>query len=267
MPAPMTDVPEETLADWNAWRERRVARLREPEGWLALSGLRWLDEGENRVEGLPGTFVRRGAEVALRASAADGYHLEGVPTAERVLRTDAGERPDRLRLASRTVAVIQRGDAVAVRIWDAERPERRAFRGIECFPFDPRWRVVARWEPFPAPREIEQPSASGPAQRALVPGRAHFTALGQPVSLEPTLEASGSLLFVFRDATAPRETYGAGRFLSARPPTGETLVLDFNRAYNPPCAFTPWATCPLPPRENVLSLRIEAGEKAPIDEA
>jgi len=112
---------------------------------------------------------------------------------------------------------------------------------------------------------VELPSSAGPPQRVLVPGRARFTFDGRELALEPTLEADGVLQFVFKDATAPRETYGGGRFLAARPPVSGRVVLDFNRAYNPPCAFTEFATCPLAQPENVLPVRIEAGEKAPGD--
>lgn len=275
-PAPSSDDP---LAAWTAWRERRAASLRDPEGWLALVGLHWLEPGENHVEGLPGRFVVDGEEVSLRASPADGYHLEGAPVVERVLRSDAKRsgskrsakrsdsdaRPDRLRIGSRTVGIIQRGPALAVRIWDAASPALQAFRGIDAFPFQPGWRIEARWEAYDRPREVELPAAAGPPQRARAPGRAHFTVGERALALEPTEEPGGALLFVFRDATAPRETYGAGRFLSASPPHGAAVTLDFNRAYNPPCAFTPWATCPLASPENVLPVRVEAGEKAPRD--
>ncbi len=247
-------------AAWKAWRERREARLRDPEGWLALTGLSWLSEGENRVEGLPGVFVLQGGRVTLRALAADGYLLDGAPAVERALASDAAEKPDRLHLGTRVVQVIERGGALAVRTWDAASPARKAFHGIATFPYDPRWRIEARWEAYAAPREVEQPSAAGPPQRALAPGKAHFAVNGREVSLEPTLE-DGALMFVFKDATAPAETYGAGRFLAAALPAGGKVVLDFNRAYNPPCAFTPFATCPLPERQNVLPVRIEAGEK------
>jgi uncharacterized protein (DUF1684 family) len=257
-PTPSSADPAE--AAWRSWRERREARLREPEGWLALVGLHWLFDGENRAEGLPGVFVVGGGRVTLRASPGDGYLMDGAPVSERTLASDATPRPDRLHLSTRVVQVIQRGDALALRVWDAASPAVQAFHGIETFPFDPRWRVVARWEPYPSPREVEQPSAAGPPQKALAPGKAHFTIGGKELSLEPTLE-DGALMFVFKDATAAAETYGGGRFLTAELPSGGRVVLDFNRAYNPPCAFTPYATCPLPDRQNVLPVRIEAGEK------
>jgi uncharacterized protein len=255
-PAPAAD----GLAAWKEWRARREARLRDPEGWLALAGLHWLREGENRVEGLPGTFLLRGRQVTLRAAAADGWTLDGAPVAERALRSDAAEQPDRLRLGARAAQVIERGGQLALRVWDAASPALRAFHGIDTFAYDPRWRVEARWEAYPAPRELEQPSAAGPPQKALAPGRAHFTVGGRELALEP-VDEDGDLLFVFRDATAPKETYGAGRFLVAGAPGDGKVVLDFNRAYNPPCAFSPYATCPLPEPQNVLPIRIEAGER------
>jgi hypothetical protein len=252
------------VAAWRAWRERREAKLREPEGWLSLIGLHWLAPGENRVEGLPGVFTLRDGQVTLRAEAADGYRLGEAPVLERTLRSDAGEKPDRLRLGSRTVGLIQRGQELALRVWDADSPARQAFPGIETFPHDSRWRIEARWEAYPAPRKVELPSAAGPPQQSLAPGRAHFEVGGREVELEPT-EDGDRLFFVFRDATAPRETYGGGRFLSAEAPAGGKVTLDFNRASNPPCAFSPHATCPLPEPGNVLPVRIEAGEKSPAD--
>jgi len=259
LPTPSAADPAGAAA-WRSWRSQREARLREPEGWLALTALHWLAEGENRLEGLPGAFVLQGGRVTLRAAPGDGYALGGAPVAERVLASDADAEPDRLHLGTRAVQVILRGGAFAVRVWDSASVARRDFRGLETFPYDPRWRVEARWEPYPEPRQVEQPSAAGPPQKALAPGRAHFTIGGRSVLLEPVLE-DGSLMFVFKDATAPAETYGGGRFLGAELPAGDQVVLDFNRAYNPPCAFTPYATCPLPERRNVLPVRIEAGEK------
>jgi uncharacterized protein (DUF1684 family) len=249
-------------AEWQAWREARKAELRKPEGWLALVGLHWLEEGENRVPGLPGVFTLRGRTVAVVAAPADGCTIDGVPVTERSLAPDTAGRPDRLRVGSRSVRVIERGDRFALRVWDEESPARARFDGIDCFPPDPRWRVEARFEPYLPPREVEIPSAAGPAQRARVPGRVRFAVEGREVTLEPTADGE-ALFFVFKDATAPKETYGAGRMLDAAAPSDGRVVLDFNRAYNPPCAFTPHATCPLPRPENVLAIRIEAGEKKP----
>ncbi len=247
--------------DWKAWHARRIERLRAPDGWLALAGLHWLAPGENRVPGLPGAFVVEGGKVRLAAAASDGYALRGAPVTSVTLASDAADAPDRLAVGSRAVAIIDRGGKLAVRVWDAERPARKAFAGVDAFPPDPRWRIEARWEPYAAPRRVEVPSVVGIPQVESVPGRATFELAGRSLSLEPTLEPDGSLFFVFRDATAASETYGAGRFLSADAPRDGRVVLDFNRATNPPCAFTPFATCPLPRRENVLPVRVEAGER------
>jgi uncharacterized protein len=256
-PAPS---PAAFEAEWRDWHSRRLAGLQKAQGWLALSGLHWLKEGENRIAGLPGTFTLAGGQVTLTAAAGDGWTLGGVPVTSRPLASDRGGQPDRISAGSRTAQVIDRGGKLALRIWDAERPERRSFAGIDTFPLDLRWRVVARWEAYPAPREVEVPSAVGIPSRQLAPGKARFMVDGKAYELEPTLDGD-ELFFVFKDRTAPGQTYGAGRFLVAAPPRDGQVVLDFNRAYNPPCAFSPWATCPLPLPQNVLPIRIEAGEK------
>jgi len=247
-------------AEWKAWRERRAEQLRHPTGWLALTGLHWLAAGGNRVEGLPGVFSLVGGLVSLAAAPEAGYLLDGAPVTARALASDAAGRADRLRLGSRTVQVIERGGSHALRVWDAESPALARFAGVDAFPPDPRWRIEARWEAYPAPRAREVAAAAGPPRLALAAGKARFEGDGRALSLEAVLE-EGALLFVFKDATAPLETYGAGRFLGAELPRGGAVVLDFNRAYNPPCAFTPHATCPLPPPWNVLPIRVEAGEK------
>lgn len=246
--------------EWRTWHERRVGALREPFGWLSLVGLHWLEQGPNRIPGLPGTFVVEGAAVRLAAAPGDGWTLGGKPVAAQALASDATEAPDRLVNGSRAAMVISRGDALALRVWDSESAVRKDFKGVDAFPPDPRWRIEARWEAYPEPRQVEQPTAAGAPSRELAPGQAVFAVGGREVSLEPTLEGD-SLFFVFKDATAPRETYGGGRFLRAKAPSQGTVVLDFNRAYNPPCVFTPYATCPLALPRNTLPVRIEAGEK------
>ncbi len=253
--------PASFAAEWKAWHDAREARLRAEDGWLALTGLHWLSPGPNGIPGLPGTFVLEGGRVTLRAAPGDGWTLGGAPVTERVLASDAnGAAPDRVKVGARTAAVIDRGGKLALRVWDAESPVRTGFHGVEAYPPDPRWRIEARWEAYPSPRAVEVPSIVGIPTQEQAPGRAHFTVDGQALTLEPTLEGE-DLFFVFKDRTAPKETYGAGRFLVAEPPKDGKVILDFNRAYNPPCAFTPYATCPLPLPENVLPVRIPAGEK------
>src|SRR5512137_2795643 len=248
-------------AAWEAWKAERLARLRAERGWLSVTGLHWLEPGVNQVAGIPGIFTLRGGQVELRATPADGYGIEGTRVERRALASDAAPVPDVLSLgARRWVQVIERGGRHAPRVWDADAPARREFRAIETFPFAPAWRVEARWEAYPEPRPVEVVDVTGTVATRLVPGRALFTAGGQELSLEPTADGE-RLAFVFRDATAGLETYGSGRFLSAGAPRDGRLLLDFNRAFNPPCAFTPFATCPLPRPENVLPVRVTAGER------
>jgi hypothetical protein len=249
-------------ADWEAWRAARLARLREPRGWLAVVALHWLEPGENRLERLPGTFTLRGGEVELSAAPGDGYALRGAPLVRARLASDAEPSPDVVgRGDAVSLQVLARGERRAVRVWDADAPARRDFPGIDCFPYDPAWRIEARWEPWRPPRRVLVEDVTGSVAERDAPGRAVFPVGGRELSLEPTADGE-RLAFVFRDATAGRETYGAGRFLSAEAPRDGVVVLDFNRAFNPPCAFTPFATCPLPRPENVLPVRVTAGERS-----
>lgn len=271
-------------AELAAWRAEREAALRGPEGWLALAGLRWLDEGEYVVGADPGADVVfpagapaelarltvRGGEAALRVAEGASARLRGEPVREALLRSDAvpGVPADRVQIGDRFVMlVIARGGRLALRWYDAEAPERRTFAGLEAFPADPRWRVRARFEAFDPPRTIEQPTVVGVVQAAEVPGVAVFTIAGREHRLTPIREegpAGAELLFVFSDETSRAETYRGGRFLiTPLPGPDGTLELDFNRAHNPPCAFTAYATCPAPRDENYLPLRVTAGELAP----
>jgi uncharacterized protein (DUF1684 family) len=250
------------LREWEAWRAERLARLSAERGWLAVVDLRFLEPGPNRVPGLPGTFTLRDGRVELEAAAGDGWTNGGRPVIRRELVSDADPAPDVLALgAGRAVQVLARGDRRALRVWDADAPARRAFGGVPTFPPDPAWRIEARWEPYDPPRTAVVVNVLGDEATARVPGRATFEVGERTVSLEPTANPGGGLFFVFRDATSGKETYGAGRFLSAEAPQDGKVVLDFNRAVSPPCAFTAFATCPLPRPENVLPVRIPAGER------
>lgn len=253
--------PGTLRAQWEAWKAERLARLTAERGWLSVTGLHWLSPGSNRVPGLPGTFTLRDGRVELQAAPGDGYAVGGERVERRLLASDAAGSPDLLALGTdRWVAVLARGDRFALRTWDASSPLRRSFRGIDTFPFDPAWRIRARWEAWPAPRAVEVEDVTGAVATRLVPGCARFAWGGRELSLEPTADGD-RLAFVFRDATAGVETYGSGRFLSADGPVEGAVILDFNRAFNPPCAFTPFATCPLPRPENVLPVRVAAGER------
>jgi uncharacterized protein (DUF1684 family) len=157
--------------------------------------------------------------------------------------------------------VIKRGEKYGIRLKDPESEYRREFHGIEVFPASAEYRVTAKWVAEPA--KIPILNVLGQTEEMKSPGYAVFRIHGQEYRLRPVLEADDAqeLFFIFRDQTSAKETYGAGRFLYSEMPKDGHVVLDFNKAYNPPCAFTPYATCPLPPPENRLAVRIEAGEK------
>jgi hypothetical protein len=264
-------------------RALRETRLASENGWLTLVALHWLAPGQNAVGSDPAAAIsleapgippracsfdlRPDGSVVLRVEPGAPVEVNGAPPAEVPLVTDRGGKPDVVTVGRVRLTVIERAGKLAVRARDPESPRRTGFKGLEYFPVDPALRVSGTFEPYEAPREIEIPSAQGPPQKALAPGLVRFTLEGKELSLEPTVESptDETFFFVFSDATAGTGTYGAGRFLYAtRPAAGETkTILDFNLAQNPPCAFTPYATCPLPLPKNVLPVRIEAGERLP----
>jgi uncharacterized protein (DUF1684 family) len=262
----------------DAWHAQRVARLTASDGWLALAGLFWLEEGENRVGSAPdndlvfpakapahlGVLVRHGRSVELRPAPGAGItDAAGKVLGATPLASDKSGTPTKLRVGSLVFFVIERSERVGVRLRDEDSPARQSFRGIERYPVTPAWRIAAQLEPYVPKRELPVTTVIGTIEPSPSPGALVFTVGGVTYRLDAVDEEGTDDLFViFGDKTNGRETYGAGRFVYApRPgPDGKT-VLDFNKAYNPPCAFTPFATCPLPPPQNRLALRVEAGEK------
>jgi len=266
-------IPEEHAAQVVQWRAERDARLRSPDGWLALVGLSWLTPGENHVGAHPSNqVVLHGHEVPPRVGSLwleDGgvqfVPHEGVDLPETTLKDDAEGDPTVLELGSLRFHVIKRGDRFGVRVRDAKVPALATFTGLPHFPIDPGWRVTGRMETAPAVTTIEIVDITGAHSREATPGTVAFERDGATwrIAALPGGENDGSLWLIFGDATNGTDTYGGGRFLVTEPVGSDgTVVVDFNLAYNPPCIFSPYATCPLPPPENKLALRIEAGEKA-----
>jgi uncharacterized protein (DUF1684 family) len=266
------------MNDQNEWRRKRDDRLRSETGWLTLVGLSWLEPGENRIGSgkdaivvLPegkspahvGSMVLESDKVRLIPAQGKGLMLGGVPAGPRELADDSSGNPDVLTLGDLSFYVIRRGDRFGVRIRDSKAPALLEFKGMDYFPPDPRWRIEAEWEAYDLPREVKIPNVLGQVETMKATGRAHLAVSGQTLTLEPVLVegATPMLWFIFKDATAGTETYEAGRFLYASMPKNGRVLLDFNKAYNPPCVFSPYATCPLPPKKNWLPVRIEAGEK------
>jgi uncharacterized protein len=260
-----------------SWRKHRIARLTGPEGWLTVVGLAWLEEGDNPVGSDPanrvllsrgpdliGTITVEGGRVAGRFDPKAGVLNDGHPvTAPLDLDDDSGGSPTTLRLGTLTFFVIRRAGRLAVRIRDEESPARAAFTGIDSFPIDGRWRFQARFEPYDPPRTAEVPTIVELEETYQVPGALAFDHDGETHRIDAFLEEGETDLFlVFGDLTNRAETYGGGRYMYVRPPHGRGVVtVDFNKAYNPPCVFTPFATCALPPIQNRLPIRVEAGEK------
>jgi uncharacterized protein (DUF1684 family) len=264
-------------AEIEAWRAAREERLRAPDGWLSVVALVWLRPGANRFGSAPdnevhlpagapahaGTYLVEAGKVTVTVAPGSPVTMNGRPAEARVVHTDAERTPDVFATGTLTWQVIARGDRLGVRVRDRANPARQSFPPPRHYPVSPAYRVVARLVPRAGAVEMIVPDATGGSQRLTSPGTLTFTLLGQPQRLDPVLDGDDDAdqLVVFRDLTSGRETYGAGRFVRAlRQPDG-TFVVDFNRAYSPPCAVTPHATCPLPPAQNRLRVAVEAGEK------
>jgi uncharacterized protein (DUF1684 family) len=259
------------------WRQAREARLRSDEGWLTVAGLFWLDEGDNTFGSDPqakvvlpahsaparaGLFRVHGKKVTVVPAPGVKITLDGHPIAEKDLRSDVPGPYDVLALGDLRFFAIERSGKMAIRLRDLRSPARREFAGTRWFPIRKEYRVVGRFVPHPSPRQLSIPNVLGMVESMESPGVVVFHLQGQELRLEPVYETPerNELFFIFRDRTSGKESYGAGRFVYADNPRDGQVVLDFNKAYTPPCAFTRFATCPLPPKGNHLPLRIEAGE-------
>lgn len=260
------------------WRKKRDASLRNENGWLTLVGLDWLAEGENAFGSDPssavslpekkapakaGLLVLDHGTVSVKVAPGVSLTVNGKSTQEQVLNSDAEGKPDLLALGDLSFYVIKRGDRFGIRVKDSQSPVRLGFKGIAAFPADPAYRVVADFVPYATPKAIQIPTVLGTTETMQAPGSVSFKLHGKKFTLEPVIEdpKEPELFFIFRDKTSGKGTYPAGRFLYAAMPKDGKVILDFNQAYNPPCAFTPFATCPLPPPQNRLPVAIKAGEK------
>ena len=266
--------------DVERWRAGRMNALVGPRGWLTVRSLDWLVPGPNTIGSDPASRIvlpegRAPASVGVIELDPDGSRLvglfdpdagvthQGAPVGTMELQDDRAGPATVLELGALSFSVIHRVHEWAVRVRDREHPARRSFPGIEHWPVDPRWRIEARLDPADPVRTVVVPTIIGKGDEYRVPGRLRFEIDGRACSLLALHEpGAGDYLVVFADETTGEETYGGGRFVYVRPPDERGMtVIDFNRAYNPPCVFTTHATCPLPPEGNRLALRVEAGEK------
>lgn len=269
------------------WRKAQASDLQRPDGWLSLTGLAWLQEGENTVGAAADNNIRLAAEnpahVAILRLTKDqvsliappggflsGFLVAGVAPQEGSLRVDADtdKYNPHLTIGTLNMYVIRRADRFALRIKDSHSPSLLQFHGLNWYPPDPAYRVIGKWTPYHPPKTIILATLVGTSYPQPVPGVVQFTLQGKSFRLEPVLEEPGvpKLFFVLRDTTSATTTYRACRFLYTGFPSNGldkpgVLALDFNRLENPPCAYTPYATCPLPPSDNRLPIALPVGEK------
>ena len=263
--------------DNQKWREQREAQLKTEDGWLTVSGLFWLKQGPNTFGTssqenivLPlgsgpakiGVLELAGGVVTLKVEDGILVRVNDKPVREFEMRFDDEKQPDPFTVGSLKLSVIKRGERYGLRVRDKNSRARREFKGLHWFPARRSYRVTASFTPYDKPKEIIIMNVLGDELKLKSPGLLSFRLQGKTYQLRPVIEDDQKLFIIFRDLTAGKTTYGAGRYLYADLPKDGKVVLDFNRAENPPCAFTPYATCPLPPRQNFLPIAINAGEMA-----
>ena len=277
-PAPAAAQLEAERASVEQWRIQRIDSLTSDTGWLTLTALFWLKEGENtfgRAAGNSlsldnpalaehaGSFELSGQQVRFTANSGSGVTHDDTPVTSLVLAADVTGKPTVLASGPLRFFIIERAGNLGVRVRDLNNPHRLQFQGLSYFPISTAWVFEARFEPYQPVRHIKIVNILGMEEEQESPGAVVFVKNGRDWRLDTVLEQPGDqeLFIMFADTTSGHETYGAGRFMYVPLPVNGTVRLDFNKAYNPPCALNDFATCPLPPSQNRLRLRIEAGEK------
>lgn len=262
----------------NEWHQNRIESLKKKDSWLSLAGLFWLEEGENsfgsdnsndiifpksKSSEFMGWFDLNEGIVSVRLR--DGINItsDNKPVTEMILQNDNTGKPSILRYKSLSWFVIKRQDKYGIRLKDSENPEFDRFKGIERYDVDLNWKVEAKFHAYNPIKKIEIPTIIGTILEEPSPGYLEFKIKEKTFQLDPTGNINSKKMFlIFADQTNGKDTYGAGRFLSIDfPHPDSTIYIDFNKAYNPPCAFTKYATCPLPPKQNQLAIEVTAGEK------
>jgi uncharacterized protein (DUF1684 family) len=259
-----------------AWREKMEASLRAENSWLALEGLFWLDEGENSFGSDPSNAIRLSKEassphmgifelqdeiVSLYVNPQTNLTVDGVKTERALLQPDIEGSPSMISNGPLTMVILKRGDRYGVRVWNDLRAERETFPGRSWYSFSETYQVTATFMAYETETPILIENIIGYSEEVPAVGLVTFNLLDYEARLDALGTSSGGLFLLFKDLTSGKGSYPSGRFLTTKKPEGAQVLLDFNRAYNPPCAFTDYATCPLPPPQNTLNILIEAGER------
>jgi uncharacterized protein (DUF1684 family) len=263
-------------AEIRKWQQEREATLKSDTGWLTIAGLFFLSQpqttfGSDPVNdivlpaGAParaGTFELHRGKVSVQAAPGVSFQLGGKALTSGELKSDGDGPPDRLSLGDLQLWVHMSGDRPSIRLRDRNSKLRQTFVGTSWFAIDSAYRVDATYQPYDKPKTIQVPNILGDVDTMQAPGLVSFTLNGRQIKMEPVADPGDKeFWFILRDLTSGKETYPAARFLYMPAPVNGKMTVDFNRAENPPCAYNPYATCPLPPEQNRLPVRIEAGEK------
>jgi uncharacterized protein len=263
------------ISEIKSWHSKRIENLKKENGWLNLVGLIWLKNGENKIgsaksndavfpESAPpiiGTINLKDTLIDIEISAGVNVTCEGRKVEKMKLHADTQGNAEVLAVDSFRWNIIKRQQKIGIRLRNLEAPLIKNFKGIEMFPINDDWKIEAKFLPFDPPKKIPVPNILGMVDTSNAVGMVVFEKEGRKFWLD-ALEEGEKLFIIFADETSGKETYGAGRFLYLdKPKEGEKFYIDFNKAYNPPCNFTKFATCPLPPKQNNLRLAVTAGEK------
>ena len=256
------------------WRQDYETKLKADDGWLTVAALLWLHEGTNRfgsaagndvvlpysyVPATAGTFDLHQGKTIVHVNPGVPITLAGKPVDSMELRPDS--KQDRLAIGDFVFFVHASGTRYAIRVKDKNNPLRKEFKGLHWFPVNEAYRFNARYVAYPSPREVQVENMLGDRGSTYLVGYVAFTMNGKEYQLDAEDNGDGSLFIVFRDLTSKTSTYQAARFLDTDPPKDGKVEIDFNKAYNPPCAYNPYATCPLPSEKNRLPVEIPVGEK------
>jgi uncharacterized protein (DUF1684 family) len=260
------------------WRKAMDVNLIKENSWLSLAGLYWLEEGENAFGSDPinkivlpagsgpgriGTFWFNDGIVSLQVDEGIEVKIDRKTLSEAQIMPDTSGTPTEISLGNLKFMLIKRDDSLGIRLWDNNRPERMGFPGRQWYPIDENYRLTGTYCILDGFQQLQLDRKNGVGIEVSAAGEVEFSLDEQVYSLFALEEDDGKLFLMFNDSTNGEQTYTAGRYLVTDPPLEGTVVLDFNRAYNPPCAFTDYATCPLPPGENKIDIPIPAGELKP----